>query len=84
MQVLLELFQFEPLIHRHRVSDDVQIVVLEIHNPLPGFILDEGIGNRPLLWDGPVKTIGSARNGLNVEVRNLSLKNFQRLSRPAR
>ena len=74
----LQLFQLEPLVHRHGISDHVQIVVLKIYNPKPGFVLYESIGNGPFLWNCPVKALGAGRNGLDSELGNFALENLER------
>ena len=80
MQVRLQLLQFEPLIHGYRISDHMQVVVLEIYESIAGFVLEERIGNGPLLRDGPVKTLGSRRNGSQDEWGDFPLENFESFS----
>src|SRR5271155_366601 len=78
----LQFFKLEPFVHGDRIPDHVQVVILKIHNAITRFIFDEGIGNRPLVRYRPVKTLGSAWNGLYAKLGNFLLEDFQCFSYP--
>ena len=54
-EALPQLLQWKLLVDRHAVVENVQVVLLEIHDLAAGRVLDPGVADVPLAGHGPVE-----------------------------
>ena len=67
VDVLLQLGQGHPCVHRNAVAHDVEVAVREIDDAATVRILDVRVADVPFLRDGPVEDLRAARDLVELQ-----------------
>ncbi len=82
MQTELQIFQLDPFIDGHRISDDMEVAGREIDDPASLLVFDIGFVNVPFGRDGPIESRAPRRDLVNLKPGKMFFEDRKGLPHP--